>query len=289
LGLREGKEHFMGAEAAEEKIEIPAEGTVAGGAEGGTKTQPSVDPKVDAGAAGTASEPDDDPLGVSEKDGKKFIKMPFEKFKEKIGKETRKALREMFGTADEKSILAIKKKVDEFEKEAEERKRAELSERQLIERDRDDALSAKEVAERRAARAVDRVERQRVHRKMESIAKGVIASERVDDALVMFRAHVAGLSRKRVDKLKGHEKEWFEEFASKRPEYAKVGTKTAEASETETKDEKKPASNGVDPKKAAKPPATAPTTKKVADMSPAELRDYAAKNGIKLPSEMRFV
>jgi|GEM_PF-4246235 len=280
----------MGEAAAKEQPEASTQ-TEGGAAkpEPAKPAAPAAKPP-EAGAPGGASagggasakpEDGDDYLGVYEKDGKKFIRMPFDSFKERVGKSTKKALKEIFGTSDKDAIVAIKKKYDELEKDAEARKKAEMTERQKLESERDEALTAKQVAERRAERAKNKVQIQKTEQKVTRVAREFVHGDKLDMAMDIFRAKLLGMSRRQADKLLGKESEWFKEFVAKNPDFAKGG---APAEKTE---ERKPASNGIDPKKTSRPNPNPPknsTGKNVKDMTKAELAQYAKENGLNIPS-----
>jgi hypothetical protein len=252
------------------------------------KQEPGKETTVATGG-GESPDLDDDDIRVTEKNGKKFLSLSQDKFKTRLDKHTKKELKELFGTSDRAEIQRWKKKYDEFEKDAEERKRAEMSERQKLEADRDAALSAKEIAERRAERAQDFVARQKTQRKVASVAKEHVHGDKLDMALGLFRLHLGGLSRKKLDELwkdKGKWGEWFKELTTKNPEFAKAGAPiTTEAKpdvETQQHRDKKPASNGI--VKNDKPePSKEPGKKSARDMSKSELDAYMRSQGIKLP------
>jgi hypothetical protein len=256
-------------------------------AKGAPPTKPEGGATVAPPASGGTTKTEDaaEQLGVYEKDGKKFINMPFDSFKERVGKSTKKLLKEIFGTSDKDAIVAIKKKFDDFEKDAETRKKAEMTERQRLETERDAALSAKQVAERRAERARNKVVIQKTEQKVTRIAREHVHADKVDMAMDLFRAKLVGMSREKADKLLGKESEWFKELVSKNPDFAKAGTSATE--KTETEPEKKLANNGIDPKKTHRPNPNPPknsTGKNVKDMSKSELAQYAKENGLNIPS-----
>jgi hypothetical protein len=283
--------------------------TTPGGAPPDTKTPPTkveggkpdakTEVKVDAKPEiktdpkpGEAPEPDDDAdLRVTEKNGKKFIQLSQDKFKDRLQKHTKKELKELFGTSDRNEIMRWKKKYDEFEADAEKRKREEMTERQKIEADRDAALSAKEVAERRAARATDYVDRQKTQRKVAAVARDHVHPDKLDMALGLFRLHLSSLSRKKLDALvkdKTAWGEWFKDLAVKNPEMSKAGAVKVDEP-VETKTEKKPAGNGLSPKDKPQPDKGGSNGKSVKEMTPAELKAFAASKGIKLSGDMQFV
>jgi hypothetical protein len=245
-----------------------------------------------ASAAADTSEPASE-LGITEKNGKKFISMPYESFKERVAKSTKKELKALFGTSDKDALVAIKKKYDDFEKEAEERKRAEMSERQKLEADRDAAFSAKEIAERRANRMRDRVVVQKTAQLVERSAKEHVHPDKLEMVLDIFRAKVIGMSRRAADKLVGHEGDWFKDYVAKHPEFARTMSAASEAHEESKHHEKRPASNGIDPRVTGKKPsATQPSSaggKKVSEMTRDELYAYAREKGVSLPNDMRFI
>ena len=254
----------------------PPEGAAAGGASAGGAGKGEVEDSIEEGV-------------YKDKDGKKFIKLSMDQFKARVSKSTKKELKEIFGTSDKAAILAIKKQTDDWTKDAEERKRAEMSERQKLEADRDAALSAQQIAERRADRHRDALRVQKTERKVRQVARDHVSGEKLDIALAMFRTELIGMSRRRADKMIGKEGEWFASFVEKNPEFARGGSTTTS---TEVKTEKKPATNSLDPNKKAPPepkPSGEQGKKKTKDMSPAELRAYAAENGIKLPSDLKFI
>lgn len=283
----------MSGAAAEEKI--PNE-TTTPPADGGapppkTGTPPASGKPAEgtppgAGAAGAGAgtpDPDDkDPLGVYEdKTGKKFIKMPYDAFKERLGKSTKKALKELFGTSDKVAIAAIKKKYDELETDAKARQAAEMTEREKLEAEKKELLTGKEIAERRADRMKDKIQVTKTAQKMTKIAREHVHADKLDMALDLFKAAVIGMSKRAADKLVGKESEWFASFVTKNPDFAKAG-----AAEPDPK-EKKPMSNGIDPKRAGDKPSSKDSgapSKSVKDMTKAELAEYMREKGIKAPS-----
>jgi len=290
----------MAGESTADVLDPTAQGgsatpPVAGGAAAKPPATPPVaeqqPPGADGGDVGEL-EP-----GITEKGGRKFISMPYDSFKSRVSKMARsqnkadqKELIKMFGTADPKALAAIKKQFDEFKADADKRQREEMTDRQKLEADRDAAVSAKEVAERRAERARDHVRIARTDQHVNRAASEHVAPEKTEMALAMFRVALMGMSKRRADKLIGHEADWFKAFVGKNPDCAK-GSKTAAAAPVTEPVEKKPASNGISPKK-GKPNATQPNAaggKAVKDMSASELRAYAAANNIKLPVDMRLL
>jgi hypothetical protein len=246
-------------------------------------------------ASGTPTQPapeepsDDEELATFEKNGKKFISLSQDKFKDRLNKATKKELKELFGTSDRAELLRWKKQFDDFQKEAEERKREEMTERQKIEADKNAALDAQKVAERRADRAVDSLRRAKTEKGVRSAAREYVHGEKIDMAIDLFRAHVLGLSRKKADALVKHEGDWFKSFVETNPDFAKsVKAAPPPSAETaETKTEKTKANNGIAPKEKPEPGKAGGTNgKSVKNMTPAELREYARANGIKLPADM---
>src|SRR5271157_1458769 len=114
----------------------PEGGTPAAGEK---KPEGAATKATEAATNGAAGDDASVELGITEKNGKKFISMPYDSFKERVAKSTKKELKSIFGTSDQAALLGIKKKYDDWEKEAEARKRAEMSERQKLEADRDAA------------------------------------------------------------------------------------------------------------------------------------------------------
>ncbi len=248
--------------------------------------------------AKTASKSDDEPSeGISkyEKEGKKYYRGSEGAFKEYIEKKTRKQLKEIFGTSDKKTLIETKKRFDEWQAEAKEREKADLSEKERISKEKDEAVARAETAERRANRVADRMMRAKVERKISSLAREHVNADSVDDAVVLFRAHLSGLSKKKIDHLNKHPEEWslwFKELGEKKPHYAKgyAPGKTKEEETTKTEvDERKPANNGVGNNKEKPNAAKAGEGKKVKDMTSTELREWSARTGNKIPSTMTLV
>jgi len=138
--------------------------------------------------------------------------------------------------------------------------------------------------------------RAKVERKVSSIAREHVNADSLDDAVVLFRSHLSGLSKRKLEHLNRHPEEWglwFKELSEKKPHYAKgyaPGSKAkGEETETETKDERKAANNGVGGGKEKPQPGKADQGKKVKDMTPAELREWSARTGNKIPSTMSLV
>ena len=282
---------MAGAATAEVIDPTATEGAGTGAAGEGTK-QPVVDPAKQPAVVKQPETPEKLELGVIEKNGKKFISMPYEDFKDRVRKSTTSELKKLFGTSDPKAILAIKTQYEEFKADAEKRQREEMTDRQKIEADRDKALSAKDVAERRAERARARVRDWKTDRVVTRAMNEHVHPDKLDFAVAMFRTELLGMSRRKADKLVGHEAEWFKSFVEKHPEMGK-SAKVAPVSSSPRLKPKKLKTNGIDPKKAGKKPsATEPNRaggKLVKDMTPTELRAYAQENGIKLPADMRLL
>jgi hypothetical protein len=235
---------------------------------------------------------------VTEKNGKKFFTLSERAFGERISKESKKKLKEIFGTSDSAELMRWKKQYDEFQKDAEERKRSEMSERQKLESERDAALSKLEVAERRANAGRDYIERQKTQKRIESIAKEHVHRDKMDLAVAAFRSHLLGMSRHKIDKFardKGAWGKWFGHLVSKNPELDRSG-KPAEAASAPEAAPPKPklkATNGVVSKDTPTPDAKASPAgangKTAMNMSAKELREYAARNGVKIPGDITVV
>jgi len=274
--------------------ETPTKDAPAGSAKAG-----SAAPAGGAEAAGTPGEvdPDDaaDELGITERNGKKFISMPYESFKRRTAKATRKELKAIFGTADKAAILATMKKYDDFKKEAETRKRETMSEIEKLKSDNASAISAKDLAERRASRMKEKVAVQKTNQVVERAAKSFVHPDKLEMAAGLFRSELIGMSKRRADKLVGHEADWFKEFAEKHPEFAKgaAATPADGGGEGNHHHEKKPATNGLGPDAAGKKPSATPPSKAggklVKDMSRAELNEYARSQGLSVPNDLRII
>jgi hypothetical protein len=265
----------------------PADGGAAdkggdGSASGGAKT----------GAKGGDGDEPSEGISKYEKEGKKFYRGSEAAFKDYIEKKTRKQLKEIFGTSDKKTLIETKKQFDEWQKEAKEREKADLSEKERISKEKDEAVARAETAERRANRAADRMMRAKVERKVSSIAREHVNADSLDDAVVLFRSHLSGLSKRKLEHLNRHPEEWgqwFKELSEKKPHYAKGSKPNGEETDTEVKDERKAANNGVGGTKEKPLPGKADGGKKVKDMTPAELREWSARTGNKIPSTMSLV
>lgn len=178
-----------------------------------------------------------------------------------------------------------------LKQESEERKRAEMSE---VERYKADLERYKAEAE--AARSEARDAKAAVdYEKRDSLIRQT-ASKYVDDrfvrtARVEFKAYVESLSPSQQAKLTDQQMEvWMRRFAKENPDLARKPGDTSKPNPVPVL--KKPLTNGSTVRRMAKPgdvpapPANggdpaAPGGKHVREMSPAEVNEFARKNGLR--------
>lgn len=280
----------------------PVEATGGGAALGGKQpaspgpSRGTAGSPAEAAASPAPAEPEEPDEGPPRPDKNGLITLSKEAFMKRVRKESKRDLKAMFGTSDIPALQAQKKQYDAIVSKAEEERRKELSEREKLAEDLRNAISAKETAERRAKRAIGKVEVQKMERLIAREAREHVAPAKLDHAMDLFQAYARRLSARALAKLHGNEGAWFAEFVRKNPEYAPGaaparGESSPERHETR---EREPANNGVLPPNDRKPPpkdrtlpshlaGKTPRPNLPNSMTSAELREYASHMGIRIP------
>jgi hypothetical protein len=207
--------------------------------------------------------------------------------KSRLTRHSKKELKERFGTDDPAEITAKLKRLEVLEKEEEERKAANLTEKERLEKERDVQKARADAAELKART----VHEERVFEKQENrltrLAEKYLDPDYVDLELPKLAKWLkANFSKEQLKTLKDKDIEPF--FAERIEKKPKLSKDYAASSDKTTKDEKvkKPLNNGADPSErpdpsksggAGGPKNYAPG--KQDSMSRAEAKAQAAKEG----------
>ncbi len=175
--------------------------------------------------------------------------------------------------------------------ESEERKRAEMTEVERYKADLERLKSEAETARGEAREAREAVDYERRDSLIRQTASKYVDDRFVRTARVEFKAYVESLSPSQQSKLTDQQMEvWMRRFAKDNPDLARKagdGVKVAPIPVV-----KRPLTNGAPVRRTAKPGETpappanggdpaAPGGKHVRDMTPAEVTEYARKNGLR--------
>jgi hypothetical protein len=200
----------------------PATTTVPVGTSTGTpveaapRQQPATLPTAPlAGAAPTAAP------AVPARPPRKTVTLSESELRDRIARAKRQAITDTFGSDDAEALKAKLDRADQLEREAEERKRAQMSETERMKHDlirarreaQDARISARRLQERHMVR-----EQQAT---VEQLAGRHVSQSYVSMATLALREHLRGLPPKEVDRLTDKDlSKWFQRFVTKRPEIA---------------------------------------------------------------------
>lgn len=259
--------------AAERTLPLP-------GIEGGTQQAAPVTPPAPQQAPKSAKEAklgDDDEIPTDAE----ILTMSRKGFNSRLDRETKRALKEKFGTSDFDAIQAKIKKAEDIEKEREEQRRAELSEIERVKednkrlrRERDDATERYRMREQIQAREqtqgkIAEIGNKLVHPKWMKVAMQEFADHLVEK---YTEAELENFPEEKVE-------EWFKSYIAQTPE--------ASAKAPEQPLEQQPLTNGLGANGRApanpNPPETgaksfSPNAKN--PMTPEEARAKAREQGI---------
>lgn len=149
------------------------------------------------------------------------VTMAEDDFKGRLARAKRQALADLLGTDDAEAIKAKLARAEALEKEADERKRAEMSEVERLQHDlaRQRQVALRAQAEARALREQQEIREQQ--RAVETIAARHVAGKFVGMASRELREHLRSLDPKAVDGWTEKDiAKWFQAFAAKQPEIA---------------------------------------------------------------------
>lgn len=199
----------------------PGAGTPASGAVGTSTGEPIAVPTqqqlplTPAAAAPPAAAPPAAPAG------KRVHTLDDAALNDRLARARRQALIDVHGTDDVEAIRAKLARTEALEKEADERKRAQMSE---VERLQHDLARERQRAVAASTEARDLRERQEIREQqtvIESIASRHVAPRYVGMASRELREHLRALDPKVVDGWTDREiAKWFQTFATKQPEIA---------------------------------------------------------------------
>lgn len=202
----------------------PGTGTPASGAVGTSTGEPIAAPgqqQLSLTQPAAAAPPAAPAPAVPAATGGKRVTMEESDFKDRIARAKRQALIDIHGTDDADAIRAKLAKADTLEKDADERKRAQMSEVERLQhdlaRERQRAVAA--ATEARALREHQEIREQQTV--IENIASRHVAPKYVGMASRELREHLRSLDSKVVDGWTDREiAKWFQTFATKQPEIA---------------------------------------------------------------------
>ena len=257
------------------------------GQQQGAPPPPGQAPPPAAGAAAGGDEPDSAPPEFDKND---MLHLPKREFLRKADKIARKTLRKAFGTADLKELSTLKSQWDEWRTQEEERKRAEMTEKEKLTADRDAEKLRADQAIRRMERAKNKVRVQRLERSMVPLAEQYIDPKMSDAAMAKFSRYLKENPKKARRIYKGGDAsigKWFQELATTNAKYAREGGPSVAPPGALARP---PISNGLPPQRRERTPAPTdeqglykgkdPRPGRHNSMSDAEARDFARSKGL---------
>jgi len=203
------------------------------------------------------------------------------------------------GITDPSQLETYKAKIaraEQLEKEAEERKRSEMSEAERLKADLAKMQADLESANRRAAEAEAKAQAEKTDGAIRATAAKYVDPKFVRTARIEFKAYLEGLSPREQERFTDQKMEvWMKRFAKENPEMAATGTGGGTTQPQPTPIVKKPITTGVTPRRGTPPgqpgkgDAEDPTTfngkttlpGRPNSMTAAELAEHARRNGIK--------
>jgi hypothetical protein len=220
--------------------------------------------------------------------------LPAEQLAARLQRE-REAERRRLGVDDPKKLQADREELLRLRKEKEERDRAAMTESEKLQAD---LAALRAEKDQLAARLKEREEAltfEQQQRRITGIASNAIDPEAIDFALHRFGRHLSQLDpRKRARMTDKDVGDWFADFAAKNPKFAKGQPSTTTTPAKAAPTLRRP-SNGMPPQKTVPTPAKPADTSGLVNgktiksgqsnsMTPAEVRAYAASQGIRYPS-----
>jgi hypothetical protein len=185
-----------------------------------------------------AAPPSSSPPGeVPDKDG--FIRLPARDFKKRVGKATRKELREWgkelglefpSGTSSDTMKEALKARQSDYlrlKTAEEEQKRAQLTEKERYEADKAAAERQARHAIRRMGKYKEKISVQRWDRRIGRIAGELVTAEQIPEVVKILKSELRGDRKllKRLNPKRSHGerrlREWFENKVKAIPTFAK--------------------------------------------------------------------
>lgn len=232
---------------------------------------PAQPPKVEAKEP--ASNEPRTPRELADDDDELDEKAPYQltgaALKKRLQRFSKRTLKEHFGTTDPEEIKGKLKKLDKLEADAEEARKAKLSDEEKTKEELARERARAEKAEMRSRELEDQHTVTTQERRITSVAAKHIDDDLVDDALERFAKHVMKeLSPKEASKLTDTDiEQWFAELAEKKPKFARGGAPAPETKvEAKSETKKAPLTNGN--------PGTKPSSKVgvgAADFDPARV------------------
>jgi hypothetical protein len=194
------------------------------------------------------------------------------------------------GIKDTEEAKTAYSEYQQLKQAAEERKRAEMSEIDRYKADLQKAQEERDAARLEAKEAREQVDYEKRDGLIRNTAGKYISDKFIRTARIEFKAYVESLSPSQQSKLTDQQMEiWMRRFAKENPEMARAPGDTAKPQPIPV--EKKTLTNGQTPRRVTKPgeaPApppggnpAAPGGKHVRDMTPAEVTEFARKNGLR--------
>jgi hypothetical protein len=206
----------------------PSANAKAGG-EGEKKEGAKAPSKDEAGKEGTTAKAKVEPksLGDDEEipEDAELFTLSRAALQKRLARNTKKELRERFGTDDLDSIKQKLDNAEKYEAEQEKLRRAQLTREERLKEDRDREKKRADEAEAKLQVEQDRVEVREVDTMVRKILPKFVdgSDESMDFAMFQLKRHVASLDD---DDLNDPEKvvaSWAKEFAKKYPKHAKAG------------------------------------------------------------------
>jgi hypothetical protein len=195
--------------------------------------------------------------GEDELDEKQPYQISGAALKKRLTRYSKSQLKEHFGTTDPEEIKSKLAKLAKLEADAEEARKAKLSEEEKMKEELAREKARAEAAEARAAAAEDKHIISVQERRVSSLASKFIDEDLLEDAMERFANHLRkNLSPREVAKLKDTDvAEWFEQLAKDKPKFAKSAPPASGDSGGEKKPSKALLNNGVggDKRPAPKP------------------------------------
>lgn len=241
-----------GATETTEKTTTTPEGAPAPEAKPGAQAAPPAAPPKTEAKSEPAKEPSNEPRTpreLADDDDELDEKAPYQltgaALKKRLQRFSKRTLKEHFGTTDPDEIKGKLKKLEKLESDAEEARKAKLSEEEKTKEELAKERARAEKAEMRARELEDQHTVATQERRIGGFASKFIDDDLVDDALERFAKYVMKeLTPKEASRLTdGDIEKWFEDLAEKKPKFAKTRPE-AKREEPKVEAKKTPINNG---------------------------------------------
>lgn len=168
-------------------------------------------------------------------------------------------LRERYGTDDQSEIDKLIANSKKLQEEAEERRRAEMTELDRFKADLAAERRRREAAERKVLEAERRRRFDKQDAAITRIAGGHVDADLVEDAALLFARHVSTLDADRVKKMSEKDvTKWFADFVKRKPAWKRADN----APPPEKPKPKQPVTTGTPPTGQPEPVPTGTATGK---------------------------